>query len=163
MSSYKAWVGGNCCFRSIPGILHGLPLTARRAQNRNLHGQYVPAHLLCNPAYILLHLQSDRLLQWLWHHWAALPDKEQFPVLHTDSAHPPAICRILPFLIVIYASCPNLLSSFMDSENTWIILQKKETECELISSSGNANTAPADTLHDKSTLFLEKIDVNVNI
>ena len=36
-------------------------------------------------------------------------------------------------------------------------------ECELISSSGNANTAPADTLHDKSTLFLEKIDVNVNI
>lgn len=163
MSSYKAWVGGNCCFRSISGILHGLPLTARRAQNRNLHGQYVPAHLLCNPAYILLHLQSDRLLQWLWHHWAALPDKEQFPILHTDSAHPPAICRILPFLIVIYASCPNLLSSFMDSENTWIILQKKETECELISSSGNANTAPADTLHDKSTLFLEKIDVNVNI
>ena len=56
-----------------------------------------------------------------------------------------------------------VLTSFMDSENTWIILQKKETECELISSSGNANTAPADTLHDKSTLFLEKIDVNVNI
>ena len=89
-----------------------------RLQNRNPHGLYAHSRPLYNPAYILRHLQSDRLLQWLWHHWAALPDKEQFPVLHTDSAHPPAICRILPFLIVIYASCPNLLSSFMDSENT---------------------------------------------
>ena len=89
-----------------------------RLQNRNPHGLYAHSRPLYNPAYILRHLQSDRLLQWLWHHWAALPDKEQFPILHTDSAHPPAICRILPFLIVIYASCPNLLSSFMDSENT---------------------------------------------
>ena len=149
MSSYKAWVGGNCCFRSIPGILHGLPLTARRAQNRNLHGQYVPAHLLCNPAYILLHLQSDRLLQWIWHHWAFPPDKEWFQALRTGQVHLPAICRILLFLVVIYASCPNLLSRFMDSENTWIILQKKETELGFISSSGNINNATADTLYDK--------------
>ena len=94
-------------------------------RNQNPHERSVLFHLQRNHACIHHLLQSDRLLQWLWHHWAALPDKEQFPVLHTDSAHPPAICRILPFLIVIYASCPNLLSSFMDSENTWIILQKK--------------------------------------
>ena len=135
-----------------------------RSQNRNLHGQCAPFHPLYNPAYILRHLQSDRLLQWRWRHLDDRPDKGRFPTLHTGSVHPPVSCRIpLPFPFVIYASCPNLLSSFMDSENTWIILQKKETECELISSSGNANTAPADTLHDKSTLFLEKIDVNVNI
>ncbi|MFR5148571.1 MAG: hypothetical protein ACLTER_02795 [Ruminococcus sp.] len=104
-------------FRYVLNI-HGLQLLIIDYKIEIHTGLYAHSRPLYNPAYILRHLQSDRLLQWLWHHWAALPDKEQFPVLHTDSAHPPAICRILPFLIVIYASCPNLLSSFMDSENT---------------------------------------------
>ena len=138
--SAKSMSRGKLHFRKSPGFTEFIPM-AHRLQNRNPHGRYALSHLPYNPACILHHLQSDRLLQWLWNHLAHLPDKEKLQASHIRQALLPAICRTSFFLIVIYASCPILLSLLIDSENTWILIPKKEIDWGSISSSGNVNTA----------------------
>ena len=115
--SAKSMSRGKLHFRKSPGFTEFIPM-AHRLQNRNPHGRYALSHLPYNPACILHHLQSDRLLQWLWNYLAHLPDKEKLLASHTRQALLPAICRTSFFLIVIYASCPILLSLLIDSENT---------------------------------------------
>ena len=90
----------------------------RPSRNQNPHGQYAPDHLLYSPAYILRLRQSDRLLLWRREYFARPPSTGKFPSPDNVQAPFPKIGRTASFLIVIYASCPILLSFSSDLENT---------------------------------------------
>lgn len=88
------------------------PFLFRLLRNQSPHGQYAPVHLLYSPAYILPHLQSDRLMRWFWDYFAFLQDKGRLPSSHIVQVPFPENCGIFPLvLFVIYLPCPILLSS----------------------------------------------------
>ena len=159
---------GTASFKGFP--VHGLHpviqvfclwlMALHRPQSQNPHGQCARSHLLYSPAYILRHLQSDKLLQWLLDYFSLRQDKGKFPFSRTGTVLSPGICRtVFPYLIVIYAPCPTLLSSFLSSFRKHLnkFSEKETWSVDSFHLQGMRNTAAAEMLADNVALLLGNI------